>query len=162
MARADNFATPRTKFDIELKALAWRYAFGCQASWCPDIVRILEYDIYEIDPDYTFRVMSLEEMHDNEGYTSFAPYEICIREDVCLKATHSDGRARFTLAHELGHYVLHSGEGRPRAPTLVTEKIQLTYMSSEWQANTFAAHFLCQAILCDSFPQFMKQRNAAM
>jgi len=151
MARADNFAIPRSLNDIEVRASAWRYAFGYQDAWIPDIIRILEHDLYEIDGSYTFRVMFQHEMKDCEGISNFAPYEICIREDVYIRATRGDGRARFTCAHELGHYVLHCGESRPRGPRLVTDTIQSTYMSSEWQANTFARCFLLPSHIVRQF-----------
>lgn len=51
-----------------------------------------------------------------------------------------DGRALFTLSHELGHFLLHAG-----IKVLHRESLSRTghkiYEDSEWQANTFAAEF---------------------
>lgn len=46
-------------------------------------------------------------------------------------------RDRFTIAHELGHYVLHSGKGRKqiRAERFGSNRV-------EWEANWFAGAFL--------------------
>ena len=65
-------------------------------------------------------------------------HRIYLREDVYEDLEKDDTRAAFTLAHEFGHYILHAKasfdkkmrEGLPR------------YVSSEWQANVFAADFL--------------------
>ncbi|TGL28156.1 ImmA/IrrE family metallo-endopeptidase [Leptospira koniambonensis] len=46
-------------------------------------------------------------------------------------------RNRFTLAHELGHYFLHSDEGRIRI-----QAARRGSTKTEWQANWFAAAFL--------------------
>ena len=38
-----------------------------------------------------------------EGYTEFDPPQIAVSESVYKLARRFDGRARMTLAHELGH-----------------------------------------------------------
>lgn len=50
------------------------------------------------------------------------------------------GRARFTVAHELGHLFLHQKES-PQFARASSSLIQ-AYENSEWQANTFAAELL--------------------
>ena len=63
---------------------------------------------------------------------------IMLSEETYHFACQDDGRARFTVIHELGHLVLahartfHRDTGR---------RIE-AYEDSEWQANTFAAEFL--------------------
>lgn len=51
-------------------------------------------------------------------------------------------RNRFTIAHELGHYVLHSHQGRQmiRAARIGTKSDRV-----EWEANWFASAFLMPA-----------------
>lgn len=58
---------------------------------------------------------------------------------------HGDPRARFTLAHEVGHILLHNSEiqGLARGNRLGTS--HKVYCDSEWQADTFAAEFLMPA-----------------
>ncbi|HEY5960907.1 MAG TPA: ImmA/IrrE family metallo-endopeptidase, partial [Polyangiaceae bacterium] len=57
--------------------------------------------------------------------------------EIFLSAYTGIERDRFTIAHELGHYVLHSDFGRIqiRAARLGSTRI-------EWEANWFAAAFL--------------------
>lgn len=77
--------------------------------------------------------------------------EIGIRRDVWRLIEKGDGRARFTLAHELGHAALHKDEvfnggvvyrdGTSMASERLRPGMKI-YESPEWQANTFASAFL--------------------
>lgn len=75
-------------------------------------------------------------------YAFYNPTEniMYIREDVYEAACKDDGRHRFTLAHEVGHYFLHS-EG-----VILRRSVQefeiMAYLNPEWQANTFAGALL--------------------
>jgi Zn-dependent peptidase ImmA (M78 family) len=78
-----------------------------------------------------------------EGYTEFNPPQIAVSESVYKLARKFDGRARMTLAHELGHLVMHPGASKMRTVdgnrTLAKVK---PYQSAEWQARKFGAYFL--------------------
>lgn len=54
------------------------------------------------------------------------------------------GRARFTLAHELGHLVLHEGPALHRQTAMIKHKV---FEDSEWQADYFA-EFLMPTVGC--------------
>lgn len=86
-----------------------------------------------------FQIGSVKEMGTAEGYTCPQGTFIMLREDVYRDAWQGQGRARFTAAHELGHWALHAnvplaratkGDGTP------------AYMLAEPQANQFAAAIL--------------------
>lgn len=83
-------------------------------------------------------VETMEEMGDYEGLTDPNGQFIRLREDVYEKAWEGDTRARFTVAHELGHFFLHTGQPMARAVPQNTVKFRLT----EPQANQFAAEIL--------------------
>ena len=77
-------------------------------------------------------------MHDE--YATYCPTTntLCIRESVYNGACAGNGRDRFTLAHELGHILLHRrGYSFARADVEVP-----AYRDPEWQANTFASMLL--------------------
>jgi hypothetical protein len=150
MARADNFAQPRSRSEIEQTALSWRIAFQCEDSWSPDIINILEHVVPELDEDFLLRVGSRSKMRDELGFTNFSPPEIWLREDIYDAALRGDGRSRFTAAHELGHFLLHTGVGKPRL-AIVTAEIQSSRRISEAQANCFAAAFLMPAHIVRQF-----------
>jgi len=79
------------------------------------------------------------ELKDKHGETFPNEGIIKIREDVYEGACDGNGRDRFTLSHELGHLILHSGISLARQPNIATHR---AYEDSEWQADTFAAEFL--------------------
>ncbi|WP_417848761.1 ImmA/IrrE family metallo-endopeptidase [Thalassoglobus sp.] len=72
--------------------------------------------------------------------------------DICLPKYTSTLRDRFTVAHELGHYFLHSNQG---------EQAIIAYRSGstriEWEANWFAAAFLMPKTL---FTKAMKENKS--
>lgn len=84
-------------------------------------------------------IESEEDMGDYEGLTDPNGQFIALREDVYYKAWEGDGRARFTVAHELGHYFLHTGQPMARASSRVKTP---PFRLSEPQANQFAAELL--------------------
>lgn len=86
-----------------------------------------------------FQVWSHEEMGAAEGYTCPKGEFIALREDVYEAACAGDGRARFTAAHELGHFILHSNRPLARLPERASVK---PYRLAEPQANQFAAELL--------------------
>ncbi|MCL1914983.1 MAG: ImmA/IrrE family metallo-endopeptidase [Eubacteriaceae bacterium] len=97
-----------------------------------------------IDPKFCFEVVECHELpHD---YAETLPQQnlIRVREDVYHNAIKGDGRARFTLAHELGHLLMHSNGVIALARNESIHK----YMDPEWQANTFAGELLVNPGLC--------------
>lgn len=100
----------------------------------------LEWGMPQIDKDFNFEVIECTEMQE---YAITFPEKkiIYIREDVyenCLKGIPRD---RFTIAHEIGHYLLHTPGNIKLARTNSKDKLP-AYKDPEWQANTFAAELL--------------------
>lgn len=72
-----------------------------------------------------------------------ATIEVRGKRDFTIRLSRNGGllRNRFSLAHELGHYVLHSQIGKIQllaTRSLISERV-------EWEANWFAAAFLMPA-----------------
>jgi Zn-dependent peptidase ImmA (M78 family) len=65
-----------------------------------------------------------------------------IREDVYEGAVKGNPRDRFTLCHELGHYLLHQPQQISFARGAVPK-----YCDPEWQANTFAGELMAPSNL---------------
>lgn len=74
-------------------------------------------------------------------YATYSPKNntIRIRESVYDGACEGNGRDRFTLAHEFGHFMLHGSQDYQFART--GESLP-AYRDPEWQANTFASMLL--------------------
>lgn len=86
-----------------------------------------------------FQVIEMEEMGNNEGLTYPDQGIIQIREDVYYAACNDDKRARDTLAHELGHFILHRSTSMAKTTaTSVTGPM----IDSEWQADEFSGLLL--------------------
>jgi Zn-dependent peptidase ImmA (M78 family) len=115
-----------------------------------NMIRFIEFVLPTFFPEFTYAVLPKDIMGDDEARTHPDKYLIEIREDIYFAATDGDRRAQFTLAHEVGHLILHAGldESAQFARSSTEHKI---YEDSEWQADTFAAEFLMpykDAILC--------------
>lgn len=86
--------------------------------------------------------MNLEIVEDSELPDRYAEYRLrtntlVVRSSVYEGACIDNGRDRFTLAHELGHYLLHRNQSYSRSNTEYR-----AYEDPEWQANTFASMLL--------------------
>lgn len=85
-------------------------------------------------------IIPKNEMPDKYGLSYPSERRILIREDVYDLARKNNGFARSTIAHELGHIVMHGGEKVAYARS--EHKTHKVYEDSEWQANKFAQELL--------------------
>lgn len=92
-----------------------------------------------------FQIRPDAEMGTADGVTSHGKdfVTIAVKQSVRDAAFMGDGRARNTLAHELGHAVMHDGVEMPRrALGNVTPKWLQPFESAEHQVRVFAPAFL--------------------
>jgi hypothetical protein len=94
-----------------------------------------------------YRIVDDSEMADSDGRTDFTPEAvvILIKRSVHHMAFLGDGRSRMTLAHELGHGVMHPGGPKFRRAGAVgatSLSIINAAESAEHQAKIFASAFL--------------------
>lgn len=104
--------------------------------FCPisQLIEALEHE----DSGFTLEIVDDKEMSNFYGLTSTADGVMKIRESVYDGAVEGNPRDRFTLAHELGHYLMHS----PERMSLARSEEYPPYCDPEWQANVFAAELL--------------------
>lgn len=133
--------SPKSKKDIEKIAKKIRALFNWNDLYFP-IVQLLE--ILGAPDENGDVLLNPEIVPDEEmpnEYATYSPLQktIRIRESVYEGAVQNNGRDRFTLAHELGHFVLHGSEEYryARSGTEIP-----AYQDPEWQANTFASMLL--------------------
>ncbi|HBF5908433.1 ImmA/IrrE family metallo-endopeptidase [Clostridioides difficile] len=112
---------------------------GVEKKYKFPIVEFIENILPKLFDEFIFEILSEEEMGDYHGLTYTNEGNIKIREDVYLNAVEGKGRDRFTMAHELGHFLLHNPKNVILARTKSKTKI---YEDAEWQADTFAAELL--------------------
>ena len=74
---------------------------------------------------------------------------VYVKESVFIDAcSHRNSRGAYTLAHELGHFILHYLLGGFSLARSVRTVQPPAYASTEWQANSFAAEFLMPYEAC--------------
>lgn len=115
------------------------------------IVEVLEQVLPRLvgsEDGFSFQVCSEDEMGSAEGLTCPEGTFIRVREDVYDEACCGGRRARFTLSHELGHFLLHTGQNQPLARARPNEKLR-AFESAEKQADRFAATLLMPFHLID-------------
>jgi Zn-dependent peptidase ImmA (M78 family) len=80
-------------------------------------------------------------MGEDHGLTIPSAHTIRLREDVYDRACDGHGRDRMTVAHEIGHFLLHDQpafsrrSGKRKGPLPA-------FRSAEWQASCFGAELL--------------------
>jgi Zn-dependent peptidase ImmA (M78 family) len=80
---------------------------------------------------------------DDPAFVSFNPLTLNVDREIWSGAETGEDHPRFVIAHETGHIVLHDNSAKAFSRD---KSDQLSFtdneQSAEWQANTFAGHFL--------------------
>lgn len=132
-------AVPRSIDTIRWMALSVRDALGYHDVAQIRTTQMLEFALPKILPTFVYDVKTMAKMGENEGLASPDRDYIAIREDVWEGARGGRGRDAFTLAHELGHLILHQSENLLQRQGRGDPAI---FCQPEWQADTFAAELL--------------------
>lgn len=129
---------PRSRAAIREIAHMVRDVVSCTVPRFP-IVEVLEHVLPTLFPRYVLEICDSTEMGVNHGLTYPEEWRIQLREDIYERACDGEGRDRMTLAHELGHLILHQNVAFARkSPDAAVP----SYMDSEWQANCFGGELL--------------------
>ena len=153
-SKDDYIVPPRRWAEIEKEADIFRDRLNLtNAPYIPvvDVIeRVLDQKLGMIE----FAVGTREEMNNAEGLTCPTGKFIMLREDVYKKACAGEGRARFTAAHELGHWLMHTNIPLARANRGDGTE---SYRLAEPQANQFAASLLMpENFINDAFDDEME------
>ena len=102
------------------------------------IVQFIEWLLGNPDHlDFNYEIVEPQDMQDMYGATNTETNVMKIRRDVYEGAIKGNPRDRFTLCHELGHYLLH----RPELMSYARGSVP-RFRDPEWQANTFAGELM--------------------
>lgn len=86
-----------------------------------------------------------------EAKTDITNGAIYFKESVIEQATHKRYcRANFTIAHEIGHFILHRVLNLMNFSRTVSHVQPKVFENPEWQANTFASEFLMPYEQCQN------------
>lgn len=125
---------------IEARANLVRNKLGIQHNYSFDSLSALN-NLRATAKNFSFRVGSDEELGTDEAIMDYDSDALIVRDFVLDNLRCGQGRARFTIAHELGHFFLGHRGRRAR------NKDKETYLTSqqkiaEIEANIFASYFL--------------------
>lgn len=118
-----------------------RKQFGLSDETFFPVIHFLEFGMPEIDNNFNFEVVPINEMNGCYAETYPEKSKIDIREDVYDRATDNIPRDRFTIAHEIGHFIMHRPGRIAFARGNRLEQLP-AFKNPEWQANTFAGELL--------------------
>ncbi len=143
-----NVVNPKTRKFIENAAMLVRkYLKIAEDVLYIDVLSILEFHLHSLFNDDVAFVIPDEWHMGEEAYYDTQKNVIFVRSDVYDKAVKGDGRARFTIMHEIAHYILFKLFGFPYKMALASivykSDATLKSMDPEWQADTFSGAFLC-------------------
>ena len=132
-------AFPRSRLDI--RCIAQGIRKHCKFKDRFPIVHFLEIIMPCFDEKFQLIVVEDNELPNCYAKANPAEHIIFVRESVYLGAINGNGRDRFTLCHEFGHYILHKSTSIFFLRIQEGKKIP-AYREPEWQADTFAGELL--------------------
>lgn len=132
---------PTSKANLEQYALQIRHQLGLDDVVFVPVISVIEKRIsLLLDSSFNYEYVPTRDLPLEYAHYNPISNLLTIREDVYFRACEGSPRDRFTIAHEIGHFCLHSNgvilsraQDRQRIPA---------YRNPEWQANTFASFFL--------------------
>jgi hypothetical protein len=140
-------AAPLSRQEIRVLANIIRKIAGYDTNF--NILEFLEKTISEkLDSEFEMHVVEDEEIKGCYAKACPEKHLIIVSETAYNGAYKGIGRHRFTLCHELGHYLLHEAD-RVSFPRL--DRNIKPYEDTEWQANTFAGELLVPEDIAKNF-----------
>ena len=127
-----------------------RHQFNIQDPYV-NIVKLVEVLFPKFIPDYNFRVVNDEDSDvDMRGLLAYTEaingkITVYVQENIYDEALQDKGRARFTLAHEGGHVLMHCQENVILKRIEKFDQLHTSIENEknpEWQADQFAAELL--------------------
>lgn len=144
MSSCEGFEVPPlSRKQIRSIAQKIRDTFCIKEPYFP-IVEFLDLVLPRMWEDFVFEICDTGEMKRIHGPNCHAityPEDKVVkaREDIYVGACNGIGRDRLTLAHELGHLILHARLGLARKSATNTIP---SFKNSEWQAKAFSGELL--------------------
>jgi len=138
-------AKPQSRKNIRKIAHMIREICNSSDDFFFDILGFVELLLPRLYDDFQLVICTESEMGKNEGLTYPEKGIMKIREDVYIGACEGNGRDRFTIAHELGHFLLHQNNSISFARN--NHGKIAPYEDPEWQADAFAGELLIPARL---------------
>jgi hypothetical protein len=137
LSEIQHIAAPLSRFRIRQCAELVRRMAVNDAPWF-DVVGFVEKKLPDLDDSFTFAVDERLPL-DTHACTEIADRSILVRPEIYDRAVMGMGRDRMTIAHELGHLLLHSELRLMRRMSAAPIE---AFRDPEWQAKCFAGELL--------------------
>jgi Zn-dependent peptidase ImmA (M78 family) len=153
----------RTEDDIAAVAARWRSAGHLDNAHTfnvPDFVQEVLVPQLNRKRNFILRFFDRKSNDESPGFVRFAePMAMHLDRKVWTLARFNDPKPRFIVGHEIGHAVLHDDHsmtfsGDPAKHANIEKE-----RSAEWQADTFAAHFLLPDHIIEEFSDLSEIGN---
>lgn len=141
MADGKSFVYPRTRGQIEAIAAAVRAELGVSPDGRIAMQPILEFALDSLVEGAYYALESDREMNGAEGRTEGEDPVITLSASTYMRLNRGEARARMTVAHEIGHLLLHCGQ----RVFHFAENLDDVRFDPEWQADQFAAALMMPA-----------------
>lgn len=141
LAISEFLVPPASKNAIRQLAYSIRKQLGLINEAYFPVLEFIEYVLPEIDSRFNYEIVPDTAIGLDAANYNPSENTMRIRQSVYEGACEGNGRDRFTIAHEIGHYLMH------RDVNLALSRLENhtqvpAYQNSEWQANTFASALL--------------------
>lgn len=160
----NSVAKPMSTKDICNIAMFVRKCMGVDSKESLDVVKALDLLFFKFSKyDFDYRIIEDDNPcfePNEEAKTDIVNGVIYIKESIFNEAcTESGSRSRFTIAHEIGHFVLHHALNMIDFSRTSNHFAHKIYEDPEWQADTFAGEFLMPTEACKELSPTEIQRR---
>jgi hypothetical protein len=132
---------PKSRENIRSIAHRIRRFYGWEDKTYIPVVELLE-RLCEFSPSFYYEVIDDSDwLWKEHAWTDVTNGHVLIKQSVYDGAFDEKKRDRMTIAHEIGHYVMHH-LGNVRMETVYTFQKLESYEDPEWQAKCFAGELL--------------------
>lgn len=138
LGNSAHFVEPRSRRQIEAIADAVREVLGISKGARIAMQPVLEFALDDLVEGAYYDIANDTDLGGAEGMTHGTEPVIVLSASCYMRLGRSDNRARMTVAHELGHLLLHSGQ----RVFHFSEPMNDNRFDPEWQADQFAAALL--------------------
>lgn len=140
--------------DIKKVAAAWRRAAGLENAAHFNVVDFFHNCLKERLPKRPV-ILKLTDgnVAPNWGSVSYNPTTLSMDRGVWLDGRLNEPSARYIVSHEFGHLILHDNAAKPFSPVSSDPLLKnvMKEEMAEWQAHSFAEHFLVPDAIVRSF-----------
>lgn len=131
---------PRNIKQVRKVASTLHEVFSLNTNESIDVISLIDIDIPKKLDGFHYEVVPDQEMGDYAGLYYPTEMKMELKESVYDGACSGNGQDKFTIAHEIGHMILHSDEVALAKTTSDTNHRR--FEDSEWQADQFAAELI--------------------